>query len=369
MIGVCFMTFASFLNAQTTFMNKDTVIIPGIEPVPISSKPYPSNIIVSGMKGMVSDVKVTLNNFWHNYPDAVDMLLVAPDGTNATILSDVGGATDINGIDITLDDEAANPLPDYNTFSAGTYQPTNMGFGPDSFLAPAPRPLGKSALSTFNGVDPNGTWKLYVVSDVDGGYGLIAGGWSLTITTIKPSQPVKVTDLNATYNSQTSTVDFSWKTDFEYNSAYFVVERSYQGSGWDSIGKVDASGFTTTGDSYHFTDPIYADGNYLYRIKTVFKDQSVKYSYVAPVNVKTTKYTAFPNPTRVGYTYITSDNTQTETVTLTLMDMNKNVLIQKQGTVSMFSPLRLDLNSIRPGTYYILITNATRQTVITLIVN
>ena len=37
-------------------------------------------------------------------------------------------------------------------------------------------------LAAFNGLNPNGTWSLYVVDDVGGDVGTIAGGWDLTIT-------------------------------------------------------------------------------------------------------------------------------------------------------------------------------------------
>jgi len=37
------------------------------------------------------------------------------------------------------------------------------------------------ALSTFDGTNPNGAWKLYVVNDTLGSAGQFAGCWSLTI--------------------------------------------------------------------------------------------------------------------------------------------------------------------------------------------
>ena len=46
-----------------------------------------------------------------------------------------------------------------------------------------------SALSVFDGTDPNGTWKLYVVDDAADDTGAITGGWSLHITTADPAPP------------------------------------------------------------------------------------------------------------------------------------------------------------------------------------
>ena len=51
------------------------------------------------------------------------------------------------------------------------------------FPASAPAAPWGAALSVFNGVDPNGVWKLFVVDDAGSDVGNIAGGWSLAITT------------------------------------------------------------------------------------------------------------------------------------------------------------------------------------------
>ena len=70
----------------------------------------------------------------------------------------------------------------------GTYRPVNYGGG-DSFPAPAPAtfqspaPAGTATLaSVFNGTDPNGDWKLFIVDDQGFSSGSLAS-WSLTIGT------------------------------------------------------------------------------------------------------------------------------------------------------------------------------------------
>lgn len=64
----------------------------------------------------------------------------------------------------------------------------------DNFPSPAPAivsprdfaaPYGSATLANvFNGTNPNGTWSLYVTDDKLGEVGTIAGGWSVTITTV-----------------------------------------------------------------------------------------------------------------------------------------------------------------------------------------
>ncbi|MBK8522074.1 MAG: hypothetical protein IPL54_14805 [Chitinophagaceae bacterium] len=167
-----------------TFSNTTPILIPAGQPGTDSgpSTPYPSNIVVSGITGAVTNVTVKLNNINHTFPRDIDVLLVGPGGQNAIIMSDIGGGSPgVTGITLTLDDAAVSPLPFSTAIVTGTFQPTNNGTG-DVFNAPAPAPLGGSALSVFNGAIANGTWSLYVMDDLVGDFGNFNGGWEITVT-------------------------------------------------------------------------------------------------------------------------------------------------------------------------------------------
>ena len=157
------------------------------------ASPYPSPITISGLTGTVSDVNVTLTNFSHAIASDVDILLVGPAGQNLVLMSDAKGDTGfpINNATLTFDDQAAAPIPATGAVVSGTFQPTNRldASGPDSFPAPAPAPSSATALTTFNGTNPNGQWRLFAFDDADGDTGTIAGGWSITVTTAAAAQP------------------------------------------------------------------------------------------------------------------------------------------------------------------------------------
>lgn len=99
-------------------------------------------------------------------------------------MSDAGGSADLVNNTYTFDDAAAATLADGALNPDGSYKPSNFGTG-DTFPAPAPAgPYNDpQLLSVFNGVNPNGTWSLYVVDDVGGDVGNINLGWELAITT------------------------------------------------------------------------------------------------------------------------------------------------------------------------------------------
>jgi outer membrane biosynthesis protein TonB len=171
----------------TTFSNPAAITIPAGAPgvTQGAATPYPSNITVDGTTGAITKVVVKLNNITSTFPGDFDLLLVGPGGQNAIIMSDCGGGGDVTGITITLDDAAAANMTGA-TLTTGTFKPTNLvGVAPepDTWPAPAPAASGGSALSIFNGTNPNGTWNLYVFDDAAGDVGSFAGGWELTIST------------------------------------------------------------------------------------------------------------------------------------------------------------------------------------------
>lgn len=144
---------------------------------------YPSQKLVAGILGTVTKATVTLNNFSHTSPDDVDIMLVAPNGRRIVLMSDVGGITEVGGLNLTFDDAAPTSMPQLIALTSGTYKPTDIGIG-DVFPAPAPAgPLTGTTLGAFYGSAPNGLWKLYAVDDSDNNVGSIAGSWSINLTT------------------------------------------------------------------------------------------------------------------------------------------------------------------------------------------
>jgi VCBS repeat-containing protein len=166
-------------EAVQSFANPDGIAIPAQGPATL----YPSTIQVSGFQTPIANVAVTLHRFSHTAPEDVDVLLVGPDGQSAIIMSDVGGLNPATLLTFTLHDQAATPLPQSTALSSGTFQPTNAP-GSDPFPPPAPTPSGGSALSVFNGTNPNGTWQLFVNDNQVTNSGAFNGGWSLLITTV-----------------------------------------------------------------------------------------------------------------------------------------------------------------------------------------
>lgn len=165
-----------------------------------AASPYPSAITVSGLTATVCRVVVLLNDVSHPFPDDLDIALVGPNGVPILLMSDVGGANGISNLDLVFDDLASGSLPDAAQIIGGTYKPTNFGAksdgNPDNFPAPAPTVRYGTNLSEFAGINPNGTWNLFVFDDELVDAGQIVGGWTLSIATIDPIADVAVSQVD-----------------------------------------------------------------------------------------------------------------------------------------------------------------------------
>jgi subtilisin-like proprotein convertase family protein len=132
---------------------------------------------------------VDLNDFEHTNPDDVEVLLVGPRGQTAVIIANVGGSTDVEDESYFLSDEAVGfPLPDAAKLEGGGFLPTNATGMAIDFNDPAPNAGANSALSVFDGTDPNGTWRLFVQDEAaTSDAAAFVEGWELDITMkVKP---------------------------------------------------------------------------------------------------------------------------------------------------------------------------------------
>jgi subtilisin-like proprotein convertase family protein len=161
----------TFVFSNTTSMNV---------PVSGSSGPaslYPSPIAVSGVDGAVSKVSVSINSFTHTFWGDIELILVSPDNKVIVLTDDNGSGFDPSGTYV-FDDSAATSASSISV--AGSYSPFTM----DNIDATGiPSPATGTLLAHFNGSAPNGTWRLFVFDQYGGDSGVIAGGWTLTITT------------------------------------------------------------------------------------------------------------------------------------------------------------------------------------------
>src|SRR5919107_823288 len=179
--------------------------------------PYPATVNVSGLSGTITDLNVSLKGVSHTFPDDIEALLVGPGGQKVMLMSDVGGGGDLNGVDLTFDDEAAGGLPDSAQMRTGTYKPTR-GTGSISMAAPAPAGPYGTSLTAFDGADPNGTYSLYVVDDAKNDSGQISGGFSVDITTGSGPPQVDTTPPETTIDSGPNGVTNSTSANLSFSS-------------------------------------------------------------------------------------------------------------------------------------------------------
>ena len=174
--------YHSFKNSAAIVMS-DTVLH-HLQP----ALTYPSLITVSGITQPVVNVEVGLYAISRTWSEDVDILLVGPTGISVTLLSDVGGATALGGADLIFSDNSGMDATSQDRIPAGIYRPTNFARLDESLLDTYPSPGPGDVLDPvpflgrFNGLDPNGVWRLYVVDDQPQDAGVIQAGWGITFT-------------------------------------------------------------------------------------------------------------------------------------------------------------------------------------------
>jgi subtilisin-like proprotein convertase family protein len=131
---------------------------------------FPIEINVSGAGPVTEDVDLVLTNLKHSYADDLAIALQGPTGLAILILTDAGGHSNFNGTYTFNQGSAALGGGNYggnNTnIPGGTYGPSVYGINPIANLL-----TSGSSLSAFNGLNPNGTWKLWVWDDNLGNVG------------------------------------------------------------------------------------------------------------------------------------------------------------------------------------------------------
>lgn len=163
----------TFTNSNTTTINDN-----------VAATPFPTQINATGLIGTISRVRVRINNLSHTWKGDIDMLLESPSGQRIMLMSDCGEVLNSTVVNLTFDRNVSN-LTSSNPVTSGTFLPTNYN-SPDNFttLGSITANIGTAStgLTSYNGENPNGDWKLYVMDDASGDVGSFPS-WELRVTT------------------------------------------------------------------------------------------------------------------------------------------------------------------------------------------
>ncbi|MGA2788123.1 MAG: PEP-CTERM sorting domain-containing protein [Verrucomicrobiota bacterium] len=180
------MSLAGGVQAQTAtnvFQQTPNQLIPDANPTG-----YSSTNVVSGLSGGIQSVEVSLDvtGGWNgdlyaylSFGDGFAVLLnrVGKDGANPYGYGDAG-------FDVTFSDSAATDIHLYGgnggDLLTGTWQPDGRETDPFLVVSSDPR---TAMLSSFDNLNPNGTWTLFV-EDAATGYQSTLVSWSIEIVTV-----------------------------------------------------------------------------------------------------------------------------------------------------------------------------------------
>jgi photosystem II stability/assembly factor-like uncharacterized protein len=133
---------------------------------------------------------------------------------------------------------------------------------------------------------------------IDALNGWAVGGNGTILRTTNGGVPVELTSFIAITTGKE--VILSWSTATELNNQLFEVQRSFEVSEFATIGFVNGKGTTTERQDYSYSDEVFTDGKYYYRLKQIDYLGSYEYSDVVEIDFRTfNSYLleqCYPNP-------------------------------------------------------------------------
>jgi hypothetical protein len=180
---------ASAAAANPTFSFLDSEpLFPAAELVGPANH-YPATITVAGLAGTVR--KVTLTAIELDASDDLDMALVGPNGAQVMLMSDACSAKSALSEIWTFEDEAPAGFVPSGSCTENqqiSISPVNYEVGSDNFGTGGPTGEFSTHLSSFDGISPDGAWKLFMIDDSPGEIGFAVRSVVLNLE-VEPPPP------------------------------------------------------------------------------------------------------------------------------------------------------------------------------------
>ncbi|MFT5165777.1 MAG: hypothetical protein ACI8P3_001006 [Saprospiraceae bacterium] len=172
--------------------------------------------------------------------------------------------------------------------------------------------------------------------------------------------PVELTDFYGEVDA--CDVVLNWRTETEENFNHFGLQRSSDGTDFETIEAINGSGATTP-MSYQYHDREAKRLNY-YRLKMIDTDGSYDYSDIISIQTECMeddiKMAIYPNPILGNNNYLNVDYFQKylEEAQMIVTDvLGRNFIIINLDATKGWNSLQIDMSNYPTGTYYLSYTN------------
>jgi Secretion system C-terminal sorting domain/Palmitoyl protein thioesterase len=160
--------------------------------------------------------------------------------------------------------------------------------------------------------------------------------------------PVTFSDIYAIYRN--GHIEVNWSTESEINNKEFEVQRSIDGTRFETFAVIPGKTFSSSTSWYNAPDYNFGNGRNFYRIRQVDLDGNYKYSKVVMVLVKEkSAVLLYPNPARSEVNIALSASANAGAVRL-VNTLGQQVLL-KQVTGNR-QTVNLDVSQLQKGVYF-----------------
>lgn len=192
---------------------------------------------------------------------------------------------------------------------------------------------------------------------------ILFAGWDQASAQVSQSNPGTTPALLLSFAGMvsTNTADLTWVMENETNCKWFVIERSGETGGYDSISVVNGINNANT-TTYTFTDDHMLGGKNYYRLRQIDQDGMVRYSKVVTlynntVESATPRMAVFPNPAAATLNYCVSC-TASQQVIVQVYNLAGVVLYTGQQELSAGSNQQsIALSGLKNGNYFLKVSN------------
>ena len=159
---------------------------------------------------------------------------------------------------------------------------------------------------------------------------------------------------------QSQTADLNWVMENETDCKYFVIERSGDTGGYDSIGVV--TGLNNNNQTtYIYTDDHMLNGNNYYRLRQVDMEGVTRYSKVVSLydmqQEAAPRMSVYPNPATATLNF-SINSTSTQQIFVQIYSISGVLLQSSEQTLNAGNNLQsIAVNNLKSGNYFLKVSN------------